>query len=291
MSPDGGERYGRGILLCVATMLVFATQDGITKHLTTVISVPQILMVRYVFFVAFAVWLNRRVGFVPALRSKKPVLQLFRSLVLVTEIGIFAMAVRFLPLADTHAIIASAPLIVTVLSIPMLGESVGIRRWAAVAVGFAGVLIILRPGITVFQPAAGLALLAAAMYAVYIVLTRKVSAFDRSGTTVLYTALAGAAVMVIIGPFYWTPPDAATWGFLLAICCTGAGGHFLFIKALEAAPASVLQPFNYTVLVWASIIGYLFFDHLPDGYTMLGAGIIVASGLYTIYRERRRAGV
>lgn len=272
-------------------MFVFASQDGLTKHLTTVIAVPQILLVRYLFFVALALWLTRRSGVVPALRSKRPWLQISRSLVLVTEIAIFAMAVRFLPLADTHAVIASTPLIVTVLSVPMLGETVGMRRWIAVGAGFAGMLIILRPGYTVFQPASSLALLAAVMFAVYIVLTRMVSRYDGSETTVLYTALAGAAVMLVIGPFYWTPPDAATWMLLLAIACTGAGGHFLFIKALEAAPASVLQPFNYTVLVWATVIGYLFFDDLPDEATVLGALVIVASGLYTFYRERKQAAV
>jgi drug/metabolite transporter (DMT)-like permease len=289
MGNPAGASYGRGILLCVATMLVFASQDGLTKHLTTVIAVPQILLVRYLFFVALALWLTRRSGVVPALRSKRPWLQILRSLVLVTEIAIFAMAVRFLPLADTHAVVASTPLIVTVLSVPMLGETVGLRRWIAVGAGFAGMLIILRPGYTVFQPASSLALIAAVMFAVYIVLTRMVSRYDGSETTVLYTALAGAAVMIVIGPFYWTPPDAATWMLLLAIACTGAGGHFLFIKALEAAPASVLQPFNYTVLVWATVIGYLFFDDLPDEATVLGALVIVASGLYTFYRERKRS--
>lgn len=288
MNPPSSAGYGRGILLCVATMLVFATQDGLTKYLTTVIAVPQILLVRYLFFVALAVWLNRRFGIIGALRSNCPWLQIIRSLVLVTEIAIFAMAVRFLPLADTHAIVASTPLIVTVLSIPMLGESVGMRRWAAVAVGFVGVLVILRPGYTVFQPSSALALLAAAMFAVYIVLTRMVSRYDRAETTVLYTALVGALVMCVIGPFYWTPPSTTTWWLLVAIACTGAGGHFLFIKALEAAPASVLQPFNYTVLVWATIIGFIFFGDLPDGATMIGAAIIVASGLYTFYRERQR---
>ena len=127
------------------------------------------------------------------------------------------------------------------------------------------------------------------MFAVYIVLTRMVSRYDRAETTVLYTALVGAIVMCVIGPFYWTPPGTTTWWLLIAIACTGAAGHFLFIKALEAAPASVLQPFNYTVLVWATIIGFIFFDDLPDGPTIVGAAIIVASGLYTIYRERRRA--
>ncbi|MDX1512275.1 MAG: DMT family transporter [Gammaproteobacteria bacterium] len=281
--------HGRGILLCMAAMFVFASQDGLTKHLSTVVPIPQILLVRYVFFVFLAVWITRRSGFVSALRSKRPGLQILRSLVLVAEIGLFAMTVRILPLADTHAIVAATPLIVTVLSIPMLGESVGIRRWAAVLAGFAGMLVIVRPGYTVFQPASALALLVAAMFALYIVLTRQVSRFDRSETTVLYTALCGAAVMSVIGPLYWTPPDATTWILLLAIGCTGAGGHLLFIRALEAAPASVLQPFNYTVLVWATVIGFVFFDDLPDGATILGALIIVASGLYTFYRERRRA--
>lgn len=271
-------------------MFVFASQDGITKYLSTVYAVPQILMVRYVFFVAFALWLNRRIGLVASLRSGSPRLQILRSLVLVTEIGLFALTVRFLPLAYTHAILAATPLVATALSVPMLRETVGVRRWTAVLIGFTGMLVILRPGFGVFQPASLLALLTAGMYAVYIVLTRMVSRHDGAGTTVVYTAIVGGAVMTVVGPFYWTPPDIAGWALLLTLACTGAGGHFLFIKALESAPASVLQPFGFTVLVWATIVGFVFFGDLPDAATIAGAAIIVSSGLYTFYRERKRAG-
>lgn len=290
MASPSVNLHTRGIALCVATMFVFAAQDGITKFLSTIYPVPQILMVRYVFFILFAIWLTRRMGVLAALRSGSPRLQILRSLVLVTEIGMFALTVRYLPLAYTHAILASTPLIVTALSVPMLGEKVGLRRWVAVGVGFAGILIILRPGIGVFQPASLLALMTGGMYALYIVLTRMVSRYDGSATTVLYTSLVGGAVMLAIGPFYWTPPDATGWALLLTLACTGAGGHFLFIKALEAAPASVLQPYGFTVLVWATVVGYLVFGDVPDGATLAGAAIIVASGLYAFYRERKRTG-
>lgn len=281
--------HARGIALAIAAMVVFASQDGLTKHLAQTYAVAQILWVRYAFFALFALWMTRSAGPRESLRSASPALQILRSVLLVAEIGMFVLAIRWLPLADTHAIMALTPLLVTALSVPLLGERVGLRRWSAVGVGFAGMLLILRPGMGALHPAAFFALGSAAMYACYIALTRKVSLADHSGTTLIYTALVGAAVMTLIGPFHWQWPDASGWAFLLTLAVTGATGHFLFIKALEAAPASVLQPFGYTVLVWATIIGYVFFGNLPDAPTVAGALVIVASGLYTIHREHVRS--
>jgi len=287
---NAASTHTRGVSLAIAAMIVFASQDGLTKHLAQTYAVPQILWVRYVLFALFALWMTRSAGPRESLRSASPALQILRSVLLVAEIGLFVLAIRWLPLADAHAIMALTPLLVTALSVPLLGEPVGMRRWCAVGVGFAGMLLILRPGMGALHPAALFALAAAAMYACYIALTRKVSLADHSGTTLAYTALVGALVMTLVGPFYWRWPDLSGWAFLLTLAVTGATGHFLFIKALEAAPASVLQPFGYTVLVWATLIGFVFFGNLPDAPTVAGASIIVASGLYTIHRERVRSG-
>ena len=181
------------------------------------------------------------------------------------------------------------PLIITALSALVLGEFVGPRRWAAVAVGFVGVVVILRPGLGVFNPAALIPLAGAALFAVYQIMTKVVARRDSMVTILLYTGWIGFALTSITGPFYWTPPDLKGWILLPIAGFMGVVGHLLLIKALELAPASVLQPFNYTLLIWATAVGFLVFGDLPDTVTVLGAGIVVASGLYTWWRERVRA--
>lgn len=278
-----------GITLVVGAMLIFATQDAITKGLADSYSTPQILWVRFVFYAAFALAFSlRKKPLRECLRSERPWLQILRSLLILAEIGAFIVAIRTLSLAEIHSLLATFPLMVTAIAAFFLREAVGIRRWAAVLVGFCGVLVILRPGFEELKPGVLVALLTALLFAAYNVLTRVVSRHDDSETSLTYMALIGAAVMTAIGPFFWTWPTLADWGWLLLLSCTAATGHMLLIKALEAAPASVLQPFNYTLLVFATIIGYLVFDNLPDSWTVVGAGIVVASGLYTIYRERVR---
>lgn len=279
----------RGILLIVAATFIFACQDAVTKHLAQTYATPQIIWVRYLFFAVFAVILSSwHKPLKQAVRAKRPWLQVVRSLLIVLEIGTFVFAVRVLSLAETHALFASFPLMVTALSAVFLREQVGIRRWAAVLVGFAGVLIILRPGTGVFQIESLIAVAAAAMFAVYQLLTRVVSQDDGANTSLLYMAVVGAAVLTMIGPFFWLEPTPEAWRFLALLSVTGATGHLLLIKALECAPASTLQPFNYTLLVWATVMGYLVFGNLPDLWTVVGAAIVVASGLYTILRERIR---
>lgn len=279
----------RGILLVLCAFFVFAVQDAVTKYLTVSMAVPQILMIRYIAFAVFVTWwAHRRIGLRKAIASKRPVMQIFRSLLILAEIGVFAYGIRYIPLADMHAIFAAAPLIVTALSVPMLKEPVGIRRWAAVIVGFAGVLIILRPGMGVMHPAAIYGLIAAGMFALYIILTRKVAAGDKSETSIFYMAWAGLVASAVIGPFFWEWPSQESWILLLCLSCTSIVGHILFIMALEAAPAAVLQPFQYSVLVWAALLGILIFGDFPDLWTIIGAMIVVASGVYTVYRERIR---
>lgn len=289
LSPLKIDRPQLGIALIISAMFVFALQDGITKHLATTYAAPQILWIRFSFFVLFALAYSMRTKPLRAcLTSNAPVLQIIRSLMIVAEIGIFILAVRHLPLAETHALFATFPLMVTAIAAIFLKEAVGIRRWSAIIVGLMGVMIILRPGTDAIAPAALLALLCAFMFAGYQVMTRLVSKYDDSETSITYMAVVGLIVMTILGPFYWRAPTADDWVLLLILAVTAALGHFLLIKALEFAPASLLQPFNFTLLVFASTVGYFAFGDVPDVWTVVGATVIVSSGIYTVLRERKR---
>lgn len=283
------DRPQLGIALIIFAMLVFALQDGITKHLATTYSAPQILWIRFSFFVVFALLYSMRTKPLRAcLTSNVPVLQIIRSLLIVAEIGFFILAVRHLPLAETHALFATFPLMATAIAALFLKEPVGVRRWSAIIIGLLGVIIILRPGAAVIAPAALIALLCAFMFAGYQVITRLVSKYDDSETSVTYMAVVGLIAMTAMGPFFWKTPDAEGWKWLLLLALTAALGHFLLIKALEFAPASLLQPFNFTLLVFASTVGYFAFGDVPDMWTVLGAIVIVGSGIYTVHRERMR---
>lgn len=274
----------------ITAMFIFSLQDAVTKTLAVTYSVPQILWIRFVFYIFFALAISaRKKPLRNSLKSEVPWLQIFRSLLIVAEIGMFIVTIRYLSLAKMHALLATFPLMVTAIAAVFLKEPVGIRRWGAVFVGFLGVLVILRLGLAAIQPAALLALVTALMFAAYNVMTRLVSRYDDGETSTVYMAVVGLVVMTAIGPFYWETPTLSDWGWLLALSILAAIGHLLLIKALEAAPASTLQPFNYTLLIFATIVGYIFFDSQPDFWTVIGAMIVVASGLYTIYRERRRA--
>jgi drug/metabolite transporter (DMT)-like permease len=277
---------GRGIACALCAWLLFACMDAGSKLLAEHYSIIQILWVRFLSLLAVSGWLAGRHGYT-GLTTRRFGLQSLRSLMLMVEIGLFIWTITVLPLAEAHAILAISPLLVTALSVPLLGEKVGIRRWTAVGIASFGMLIILRPGLGAMQPMALVALLCACMWSLYQVLTRIVSRTEPPLTTLFYTALIGALALSALGPFYWRPPDAEGWALFALVAMLGAGGHYLLIKALQLAPASLLQPFAYTVLVWATLVGFLAFGNLPDLPTVLGALIIVASGLYTFARERR----
>ena len=281
----------RGILLILLANFGFAGMDAVSKTLTMDYSVAQILWVRFGFFAAFATFLAWRHGggIIGQFRTTRPVFQTARALLLVAEIGCFILGFRYLQLAESHSIGAVFPLVITALSALFLGEQVGLRRWTAVGIGFVGMLVILRPGLAVFDVAALLPLAGATMFAVYQVMTKLLSRTDGMITILLYTGWVGFLAMSLFGPFDWKWPDAEGWGLLMLAGLLGSIGHATVIKALEVAPASVLQPFNYTLLVWATAIGFIVFDDLPDLWTVVGAGIIVASGLYVWWRERVRA--
>ena len=276
----------RGILWQIIGMLFFGSMDAVSKHLTSSLPVIEILWVRYLFFALFGFLLAVHYSGLRGLRTSIPFLQIARGLALVFEIVLFTYAFRYLPLADAHVMAASVPLIVLALAVPILKERVGHRRWFAVVLGFLGVLIILRPGFGNWQPILFLPLLGAFGFAVYLVLTRMAAKFDTIGTSAFYTGVVGLSVLTIFLPLEWKTPTIEEWGWLLLASVLGLCGHISVIKALSIAEASVLQPFFYVVLVWATFLGFIIFDDIPDSITIIGACIIVGSGLYAWYRER-----
>lgn len=265
---------------------LLALMDTTGKYITADFPVSQILWVRYGVFLILACLLARPRGIIKSLSSRQPGLQIGRSLLLVVEVAVFLFSFKNLPLVTVHSVGASSPLIATALAIPLLGEKVGIRRWLAVIIGFAGVLLIIRPGHNEFGGAVYLPLLGALLWALYQILVRRVVR-DGPETTSLYTALVGFAAFGMIAPFEWQAPDLKGGILLLAVGVFGGSGHILLIKSLQLAPASVLQPLNYMILVWAAILGFVVFGYIPDVWTIAGALIVVASGLYAISRQQR----
>ena len=284
------DQVGKGILALILATLLFATQDAITKHLTASMPIAQLMFVRYCFFALFAlVFAARKLGLRAAFHSHSPRLQVLRGLLIAAEMALFAFCLKFLGIAEMHALFACFPLMITALSVPLLGERVGWRRWLAVAVGFAGTLIIVQPGSGVISGYALIALACALMFAFYNIVTRKVSRRDNFETSLLYFGLVGLVATSLAVPFFWQTPrfEDAVW--LLAISIISIFSHLLLIKSLQLAPAVILQPFNYFILVWAMIIGYLFYGEILESATLAGASLVVASGIYIARREYRVA--
>ena len=198
----------------------------------------------------------------------------------------FFLALQSIPLVTASAVVFVGPLIVTALSVPLLGERVGPRRWAAVAVGFVGAMLIIRPGTDFMHAATVLPLLAALSFSFYQICTRVLASHDDPMTTLTYTAIAGSVATTAIVPSGWITPDTVGWIAMIAAGIFGALGQWALIKAISAAPVNTVAPFGYTGLVWATLFGFVTFGDVPDVYTLSGAVIIAASGLYVLHRER-----
>jgi drug/metabolite transporter (DMT)-like permease len=278
----------RGILLLVGSTVFFALTDVATKLLTTSLPVSQIAWMRYTTFALLMVPFVYLTGGSALFRTARPGLQTLRAVAMVASTLIFTTGLPYLPVADASAIFFVAPILIMALSVAFLGEKVGIRRWSAAAVGLMGVLIVIRPGSGAFQAAALLPLLSAASWALGAIITRKTGS-DHALTTMIYTSIIGALSLSVIVPFEWVNP-----GWQVALLGIAAGGLFtigqwFLIMAYRQGDASVIAPFSYTQLIWAGLLGFWLFGTVPHGWTILGAGIIAASGLYTAYRERVRA--
>lgn len=284
-----GNNAAKGVAFMVATTLIFAVQDGLSKYLAAEYSPIFITMLRYWFFALIVVGLLSRKGFKAGLRSGQPMLQIFRGVLLAAEICVAVLAFHLLGLSTTHAVFAFTPLLIVALSGPVLGEKIGWRRWTAVGVGLIGMIMIIRPGAVELSPAMLVAILAMFMFAVYGLATRRVARTDDAMTSFYYTGLAGAVAMTLIGPFFWAPMTAEDGVIMLILCCTGMIGHFCLIKAFEAAEAASIQPFAYLQTVFATLVGIVWFSEAMSLWTAAGAVIIISAGLFAFWRERVRA--
>ncbi|SEJ83220.1 Riboflavin transporter [Marinovum algicola] len=277
----------RGVLFMLAGFFFYATSDSIAKVLTQSLHPVQVVWTRQFGLFCCVILLLARHG-TGIMRTRHHAIQIARGVTAVGASISFVFAVTYIPLADAMAIAFVAPFFVTVLGALVLGEPIGMRRWIAVAIGFAGMLIIVRPGLGVLHPASVLPILAAAFFAARQVLSRMISGDDGSMTTVAYTAISAVTVLTLPLPFFWAwPNDPVTVALLGVIAVTAGLAEFLIVRALELAQAVVVAPTQYTVLIWGTMWGFLIFDQLPDGWTLAGAAIIMASGLYTLHREAR----
>jgi drug/metabolite transporter (DMT)-like permease len=279
-----------GIAFMLLASLVLPAMNAGVKYLNDFYPSGQIVWARYaghllVMIVVFLPWHGTGL-----FRSQRPGIQLVRSLLLFVSTAFFVYALRYLELAVAMAIVFTTPIVVTALSVPFLSEKVGPRRWAAVAVGFAGALIIIQPGGAGFHWAMLLVVANMIMFSVYQILTRKIAADDTPETTITYTALVGAVaagLFFLVEPGIW-PVSALHWLLYFLLGVFGGFGQYFVIKAFQYSLASVVAPITYVQLVIAGLFGYLIFAEVPDRWTWIGSAVVVASGLYITYRERRR---
>ena len=274
-----------GIIFAIFAYLAFSLLDSIQKTLIIYYSVFQILFIKY-FFTFF-------LSFIESKRKKNKKfylthnwkLQLLRSFLSILESGCFILAFRYLSLADAHSIGALTPIVVVILSFIFLKEKISPRIWFAVFTGFVGVLIVMRPGLTVFEPASLIPLMAAFFLGWYQIVTRKVSTTDRNETSLFYAGIVGMIFMGLISFFYWKPISTDFILLFLGVGVLYSLGVYFQIVALSRARASIVQPFHYTLIFWSIIFGFLFYNEIPDLFTLLGALIIIVSGIYIFIKK------
>ncbi|HEY4373134.1 MAG TPA: DMT family transporter [Burkholderiales bacterium] len=276
------ERVRGGILLMLACSMIFASLDATAKFMGMHYPVLQIVWFRYTFHV-----LGMLAIFVPVMgremfRATNLPWQVGRGLILVACTCCSFTGLRFMPLAEFTAISFVTPLLVTLFAGPMLGEKVSTGRWVAVGVGFIGVVVLIRPGSGLFGWPALIPLGMAVIYAMFQVLTRKYAGTDNPITTMFFSGLAGAILATFAAPFVWKTPEPIHWPILMFMGVMGGGGHLILMLCFRRAPASVLAPFSYAQLAFATLIGILFFEYVPDRFSLLGMGIIACAGLYAV---------
>ena len=278
------SRLHLGAIFTLLSAFGFASMDAMSKLLVRDYAVSQALWIRYAVFTVFALLIARRTGIRRTVRSRRPWLQAIRALLGLVENGIFVLAFLYLPLADTHAVAATSPLIVIALSALFLHERPDLRRWLAVAAAFAGVLLIVRPGFQALSWPLLLPLGGALLWAIYQMLIRLCAGSDPPQTTLLWTAWIGLAATTLIGPWQWQWPDATAWALLIGVAIFGSLSHYALIKALDYASAGAIQPYSYFLLVWAAVLGMVVFGDIPGVWTIAGATIVVLTGLY-VWRQ------
>lgn len=287
-SPAPRENTAVGIGWMLATMFCFVGLDTIGKYLLQTYAVTQVTWARFFFHALFVLAIMGS-SLPGAIRARRPWMQLLRSALLLTTTVLFFIGIRDIPLATASTIMFLSPIFITILSVPLLGETVGMRRVAGVAIGFLGALIIVRPGFAPISLGIACLIAAALTNALYQITTRLIRHHDEPITTLFYTAAVGAALLTVAAPFEWRNPAPADWALLVGIGIAGGLGHLCLIRALRLAPASAVAPFSYTGLVWAALFGFAVFGEVPGAWTLAGAALIIGSGLYIFHRERATA--
>jgi drug/metabolite transporter (DMT)-like permease len=290
--PLATDQPSRAILLMLLAVAMFSLLDATAKWLTRTYPVPMVIWARYVVSLILMLAALPWAGGLEGLRTRRPGLQSLRGILLLLCTVLFITAISYIPLATATAVGFVSPLFVTALSIPLLGERVGRRRWAAVLAGFLGVLVIVRPAGGAAHWASLLPIAMAVCYASYLILTRMLRLSDGAFASLFYPAAVGAAVSSLLVPHFWLTPSGPDLAIMLALGLFGGLGHYLLIQAFNRAPASMLAPFAYCQIIGAAVLGYTLFGDIPDLTTGVGAAIVVASGLYVWHREgliRRRA--
>lgn len=286
------ETEGRttaGIVMMCVGVACLSTNDALAKFLVAEYSPLQILFLRNIIALPFAILLTLKMDGPGALRSRRPVAHLLRGILWIAATLLFFTSVFYLELAEATALIFVAPLFITAISAAFLREQVGPRRWIAVSVGFVGVLIVIRPGTEAFQPVSLLPVLTAFIYALLMLGARWVDPRESVWTMLLYLTGTSALLSAFIVPFVWQPVRPGDLWFFAAIALFGTAGMTMMTQAFRLVPATIVAPLDYTGLVWATAFGWLIWNEVPDRMAFLGAAVIIASGLYIIWRERNTA--
>ena len=274
-----------GIIFALTAYLSFSFLDVIQKTLIIYYSVFQLLFIKYCFTLCLSLIESKRKKNYQFYISSNWKLQLFRSILSILESGCFVLAFKYLSLADAHSIGGLTPIIVVIFSYIFLKEKITLKIWIAIFFGFIGVLIIMRPGLTIFDPKSLIPLTAALILGLYQVVTRKVSENDENETSLFYTAITGIIIMGFFCFFYWQPIILKFLPFFIGVGVFYSLGLYLQIVALSKARASIIQPFHYTLIFWAIILGYIFYQDIPDMFTTIGATIIASSGIYIFIKQ------
>lgn len=286
-APESQRSFFRGVLLLFIAVGIFTLLDSCSKYLSRWYPVPSITWARYAANLAVLLAFLGATGQLRLLKTARPGIQVARGLLLAGATALFFTSLTVLPLAEASAIGFVMPLFLALLAVPMLGERMDGARLAAVVVGLAGALLVARPGGAAFTPYALLPIGMAVCNALYQILTRKVAGVEPALTSLVWGALVGAVLFSFALPFYWvTPTEPFHWALLGAMGVLASVGHFILIKAYDHASATGLAPFFYLQFAWILLVGWLVFGDFPDGWSLVGMGVIAGSGLYVIGHQR-----
>ena len=272
-----------GMIFAVMAYFSFSLLDAVQKTAIAYHSVFQLLFIKYCFVLFLSLIESQRKKNYSFYKSGNVKIQILRSILSIIESACFILSFRYLSLADAHSIASLTPVLVVALSALILREHVSLKTWLAIFVGFIGVLIIMRPGLSIFDPKSLIPLAGAFFLSVYQIVTRKASEKDPNETSLFYTSIVGIILMAVIGYNFWQPLMEYSLIYFIAIGFFFSLGLYFQIIALSMARAGIIQPFHYTLIFWAIILGYIFYDDFPDIPTLIGALVITASGIYTLY--------